>query len=126
MEEKTSRTKWLHLRLTEAEYERLLTAFKQTTERKLSQYARKIFLGKPVVAAYRNQSMDDFMAELIRLRGDLKDIGNNFNQLVKRLHTFQSAPSIAAALSGWEQDRIRLAEQVNNIQSFITQQAKSW
>jgi hypothetical protein len=34
----------------------------------MSDYARKILLGKPVVATYRNQSLDDFMAEMMQLR----------------------------------------------------------
>jgi CBS domain containing-hemolysin-like protein len=36
--------------------------------------------------------MDDFMAELISLRNELNAIGNNFNQVVKKLHLLQSHP----------------------------------
>ena len=58
--------------------------------RKLSDYARKILLGKPIVATYRNQSLDDFMTEMFVLRNELNAIGNNFNQVVKRLHILVS------------------------------------
>ena len=44
---------------------------------------------RPVVATYRNQSLDDFMAEMMQLRGELNSIGNNVNQAVKKLHTLQ-------------------------------------
>jgi len=41
----------------------------------------------PIVTTYRNQSFDDYMAKMIRLRNELNGIGNNFNQAVKKLHT---------------------------------------
>jgi hypothetical protein len=61
--ENDNRTKWLHLRLNPEEYAQLHRQFNKTTCRKLSDYARKILLSKPVTTTYRNQSLDDFMAE---------------------------------------------------------------
>jgi hypothetical protein len=86
-EENKNRTRWLHLRLTSAEYEILQKQFGKSTCRKLSEYARKNLLQKPVVLKYRNESLDELMSELILLRKDLNGIGNNFNQAVKKLHT---------------------------------------
>ena len=37
-----------------------------------------------LVATYRNQSLDDFMTEMMQLRSELNSIGNNFNQAVKK------------------------------------------
>ena len=88
-EQNNNRTKWLHLRLTPDEYQKIVAAFSKSTCRKLSDYARKNLLQKPIVNKYRNESLDDFMTEMIRLRGELNAIGNNFNQAVKKLHTLQ-------------------------------------
>jgi MobC-like protein len=82
-EQNNNRTKFLHLRLKPEEYEKINRQFNKTTCRKLSEYARKILLGKPLIATTHNQSLDDFMAEAIKLRNDLNGIGNNFNQAVK-------------------------------------------
>jgi hypothetical protein len=83
-EQNNTRTKWLHLRLKPEEYEKLHTDFSKTTCRKLSDYSRKILLGKPITSTCRNQSLDDFMTEMMRLRSELNCIGNNFNQAVKK------------------------------------------
>jgi len=89
MENKENKTKWLHARLSEEEYNAIHKQFKKTTCRKLSEYVRKKLLDKRLTAYYRNQSLDDFMAELIRLRADLNAIGNNFNQAVRKLNSMQ-------------------------------------
>ena len=78
-EQNNNRIKWLHIRLKPEEYTKIQNTFSKTTCRKLSDYARKILLEKPVTATIRDQSLDDFMAEMMRLRTELKSIGNNFN-----------------------------------------------
>src|SRR3989337_2898532 len=86
-EQNNNRTKWLHVRLKPEEYNAVHKYFSKTTCRKLSDYARKILLNKPLTTTYRNESLDDFMSEMIRLRNELNGVGNNFNQAVKKLHT---------------------------------------
>src|SRR5260221_14189310 len=81
-----NRSKWLHLRLTAAEYKKIHTGFSGSTKRKLSDYVRSILLDKPITVYTRNKSIDDFISETILLRNELKAIGNNFNQTVKKLH----------------------------------------
>jgi hypothetical protein len=75
------------IRFKPEEFERLQRHYKSTTCRKLSQYARKILLNKPVTVNHRNQSADEILAEMIQLKGELSALGNNFNQAVKKLHT---------------------------------------
>ena len=87
MSEANNRTRRLHIRLTEMEYKKLQAGFSTSTKQKISSYARDILLDKPVTVYTRNQSIDDFMAEMIQLRNELKAIGNNINQAVKKLHT---------------------------------------
>ena len=41
MEEQNNRTKWLHLRLTPDEYQKIMKEFNKSTCRKISDYARK-------------------------------------------------------------------------------------
>lgn len=87
MSEANNRTRWLHIRLTETEYKKLQAGFSTSTKQKISSYARDILLDKPVTVYTRNQSVDDFVTEMIQLRNELKAIGNNINQAVKKLHT---------------------------------------
>ena len=62
---------WLHIRLKEDDYNRIKSKFETSIERKLSEYARKVLLQKPVVIKHRNQSLDDFMTEMMALRSSL-------------------------------------------------------
>ena len=93
-ETKNNRDQWLHIRLTKTEYKNIHRNCKKTTCRKISDYARKILLNKPLTVFYRNQSLDDFMAEMMLLRNELNHIGNNFNQAVKKLHTLDHVADI--------------------------------
>ena len=83
---KNNKTKWLHIRLTEAEHKKIKAGFSSSTKQKISSYARDILLDKPITVYTRSQSFDDFVAEMILLRNELKAIGNNINQAVKKLH----------------------------------------
>lgn len=126
MKEQNNRTKWLHLRLTTDEYQKIVAAFSKSTCRKLSDYARKNILQKPIVNIYRNQSLDDFMAEMIRLRGELNAIGNNFNQAVKKLHTLQQIAEFKHWLISYELEKKILFNKVDEIKKHIQKFAESW
>jgi hypothetical protein len=125
-EQNNNRTKWLHLRLKPDEYTKLHKQFKKTTCRKLSDYARKILLGKPVVATYRNQSLDDFMTEMIHLRSELNSIGNNFNQAVKKLHTLQQISEFRSWIITHELEKKILSNKVAEIKNHINKIADQW
>jgi hypothetical protein len=124
--ENDNRTKWLHLRLKPEEYTQLHQQFSKTTCRKLSDYARKILLSKPVTKTYRNQSLDDFMAEMIRLRNELSSLGSNFNQAVKKLHTLSQIAEFKDWLITWELEKKTLLNKVEEIKSRINKIADQW
>ncbi len=125
-EQNNNRTKWLHLRLSPDEYQKIVKEFSKSTCRKLSDYARKNLLQKPIVNKYRNESLDDFMAEMIRLRGELNAIGNNFNQAVKKLHTLQQIAELKHWLLSYELEKKILLNKVDEIKKNIQKFAESW
>jgi len=91
---KNNKNRWLNIRLSEVEYQKMMKGFSNTADQKLSNYARKLLLAKPVKVLYRNATLDDFMDEMILLRRELSAIGNNFNQLVKRINSVKESPEI--------------------------------
>jgi hypothetical protein len=125
-EQNNNRTRWLHLRLTPDEFEKIHRQFSKTTCRKLSDYARKILLGKPLIATTRNQSLDDFMAEAIRLRNDLNGIGNNFNQAVKKLHTLNQIPEFMHWIITYEIEKQILFNKMDEIKNHIKKIGEKW
>jgi MobC-like protein len=123
---KNNRTEWLHIRLTAEELEKLNIEFSRSVSSNLSEYARKKLLNKPVAIRYRNQSFDDFVSEMILLRNELSAIGNNFNQLVKRLHTARDITEIHSLLLTNENHKEKLFFKVNEIKERVNKFSDKW
>jgi hypothetical protein len=124
--EKINRSRLLQVRLTTKELEKIQTKFSKSTCRKLSDYIRKVLLDKPITVNQRNQSLDDFMAEMIALRNELNAIGNNFNQTVKRLHALQQIDEIKTWLILNETARQIILNKITEIKSKINQINDQW
>ena len=88
------RNKWFRIRVTEDELRKIKAFSKSVVGRGVSNYARNILLQKPVIVKYQNESANDILSEMIRLKNELNAIGNNFNQAVHRLHTLDKIPEI--------------------------------
>lgn len=125
-ETKNNHSKWLHIRLKEEEYNKINKKFSNSTCRKLSEYARRVLLDKVITINQRNQSFDDFMTEMIKLRNELNALGNNFNQAVKKLHTLNQLQEFKSWLISNENSQKILLEKVNEIKSKINQISDKW
>ena len=125
-EQNNNRTRWLHLRLTPDEFEKIHRQFSKATCPKLSDYARKILLGKSLIATTRNQSLDDFMAEAIKLRNDLNGIGNNLNQAVKKLHTLNQISAFRHWIITYEIEKQILFNKMDEIKNHIKKIGEKW
>jgi hypothetical protein len=127
MEEKNNnRTKWIHLRLTTDEYQKICKKFNQSTCRKLSDYLRHILFDKPIKTTYRNQSLDDMTSEMMLLYKELNAIGNNFNQVVKKLHTLQQIPEFRNWIISYELDKKILFNKIEETKKYVQKMAEKW
>ena len=120
------REKWVNTRFTQTEYDTLQRLFRQTTCRELSEYIRKTVLGKPVNICYRNQSIDDYLADMLLLKKELNAIGNNFNQAVHRLRTLDRGADLQHWVLLNEQDKTILFRQIETINNRINQLHQLW
>ena len=125
-EQNKNRTRWLHLRLTVDEYELIQKRYRKSTCPKLSDYARKNLLQKPIVMKYRNGSLDELMPELILLRKDLNGIGNNFNQAVKKLHTLVQISEFKHWITVFELEKKVLFNSIDQIKKHIGNLSEKW
>jgi len=123
---KTNRTEWLHIRLTEDEQNKINKRFEKTTCRKISDYARRILLDKKITTLTRNQSLDDFMAEMILLRNELNAIGNNWNQAVKKLHTLDHLPQFKSWLASTALIQQQTLQKIEIIKNKIGSISDKW
>jgi 5'-3' exonuclease len=123
---KINRTRIIGLRLTLREYEQIEKKCKNSTANKLSEFIRRALFNKPIIVYQRNQSLDDFMAEMIALRNQLNAIGNNFNQAVKKLHTLEQIAEFKSWIEAYEADKKQLLNMTNEIQNSINKIADKW
>jgi hypothetical protein len=126
MKEKVNRTKVLQIRLSTDEFDTIVKRFSKTTCRKVSEYCRKILLGNPVIFYNRNQSLDEFMAEMIQLRRELHYIGHNFNQAVRKLHSLEECAQFRNWILFQESRQKQLLEKVSAIQEKISKISDQW
>jgi hypothetical protein len=125
-QEKQNRTQHIHLRLTPREYDCITTRWRQSTCPKLSLYLRNVLLEKPVTVRHRNQSLDDLMAALILLRGELNFIGHNYNQVVKKLHQHSEFEPIANWLRQHEDAWETVNQKITEIKTTINHIDDQW
>jgi hypothetical protein len=126
MKEKKNRTRLIGLRLTPEEFEKVDHWRRQSTTPEISEFIRRVLFGKPITVQQRNQSLDDFMAEMMRLRTELNAIGNNFNQAVKRLHQLREANGAVESVEQYDRGQTALLEKVGAIKEKINQMADQW
>ncbi|MBN9349334.1 MAG: plasmid mobilization relaxosome protein MobC [Chitinophagaceae bacterium] len=127
MERKNSnRTRIIGLRLTFDEYRKIEKKWKASTCRKLSEYVRRSLFEKPIVTTYRNSSQDDLMTELTKLRNELNAVGNNFNQVVKKLHTLQQIAEFKSWLIAYEVEKKILQNKLDEVRNNIKKMLEIW
>jgi hypothetical protein len=66
------------------------------------------------------------MAEMIRLRNELNDIGNNINQAVKKLHTLHQIAEFRSWIITYELEKKILLNKVDEIKNHIQKVAEKW
>jgi hypothetical protein len=122
----SNRTKIITFRVTPNEYDEVFNKASVTTTPLLSEYIRHVLLQGKVTVFTRNQSLDAFMTELIKLRNELSAIGNNYNQAVKKLNSYSNYSDIKLWLLFNETDQKIFFKKVEQIKSAINQFAESW
>lgn len=123
---KEKRTKWITIRVSENEYQQVENSSRQTTCRHLSEYTRKMVLGKPIVYHYHNKSLESFVEEMVALRRTLEDLVKNYNQVVIRLSSLRHLPELGHWLIDNEVDKDQISRQIKIISETIANSYKLW
>lgn len=125
-EQSEVRRKMIVVRMNDAEMEQVKKWCKQSTERSLSSYLRKVSLQKPVTIKYRNASADDFLKDMLVLKNELNAVGNNFNQAVHKLHILDKIPEFRTWLLHYDGLKKSLTEKVEEIRLRMNQLYEQW
>ena len=124
--ENSNRTRRITLRLTPEEYAKIEKRYKASTCRKLSNYVRKHLFDKPITTHYRNQSLDDFIEETVLLRNELSAIGNNINQVVKKMHTLNQIPEFKQWIIHYEIEQHIFKNKIDLIEKHTSKITDKW
>ena len=117
---------WISFRVKPEEYDKIHQHLNNTTHRKLSEYARKVLLNKPVIVKYRNQTADEFLSAMIPLKNELNSIGKNFKQAVKKLHTLNQISEFKLWLITHEPDIKTGLQKIEEIKTKLIQIYEQW
>lgn len=120
------RTKWIHIRLTSTEANKINEKFRKTAYKDLSSYIRKILLNKPVTVVTRNQSFDQFIQEMILLKNELSAIGSNLNQITKKINSYATTPGTKLLMEGYRLVKDNVDTKITGIRNKLNQFSDIW
>jgi hypothetical protein len=120
------RTKGATMRMSEAEHLELERLSREAGCQKLSHYARKMLLSKPLVQRYENQSLEEFANQMIELRRTLEGIASDFQQVILRLYCLPQDPDVQQAIIQNEQDHARILREIETISQTSVQIYRLW
>lgn len=124
--ENSNRSRIIGLRLTPMEYTELEKRFRASTCRKLSDHIRRHLFNKPIVTTYRNASFDDYIEETIGLNSELNSIGNNINQIAKKMNSFKIISEFKTQFFVFEIEKQMLFEKIEEIKLHIQKLSEQW
>jgi hypothetical protein len=116
---KSNRRRLVVVRLTLDEYARLEGKCSQTTCRAMSEFVRHLIFNRPVTVIERDGSFDGAVQELTRLRKGLTELGNNFNQSVKLLHSINQISEFRDWIAGYESEKMLIFSILYQIKTQI-------
>ncbi|WP_229211787.1 plasmid mobilization protein [Dyadobacter arcticus] len=122
----SNKTKRVTIRLSPGELARIEKKCKSSTCKKLSEYMRLVLLNKPVSVVTRDQSADDLMREVTRVRVEVSRLGNNSNQATKRLHTLSQISEFRSHLEQQNSQNEEILAVLEQVKSVINKLADQW
>jgi len=124
--EQEVRSKMVVVRMNEQEFRQLKKMQRQTIEKNVGSYLRKVALQKPVTVRYRNESADDFLLDMLNLKKELNAIGNNVNQAVHKLHILEKIPEFRSWVQQYDSLQKVLISKVEEIKNRMHQLYEQW
>jgi len=112
--------------MNEQEFRQLKKMQRQTIEKNVGSYLRKVALQKPVTVRYRNESADDFLLDMLNLKKELNAIGNNVNQAVHKLHILEKIPEFRSWVQQYDSLQKVLISKVEEIKNRMHQLYEQW
>lgn len=124
--ENNNRKRRIYVRLTEKEYSVLENRCKSTTCRSVSDYVRHCLFSRPITTITRDASADEAIMRMSHLNRELNAIGNNFNQLVRKVNASSQAAEIKGLLLLFESQKKTMFSKIDEVKEQLQKLAEKW
>lgn len=116
----------LYLRVNDKKYRELWTLLKKSEHQDMSSLLRDIISNRPVKVFTRDETLDNVMGELARLRTEIRAIGININQITRHFNTWPEPQKKAfyARVAFKEYQAIEV--KVEDLLGIVSKLAKRW
>ena len=107
-------------------YRKLRRLLDQHPGNDMSNLVRTILTNRPVRIFTRDQTLDNVMEELTRLRTEIKHIGVNINQITKKFNTYPEPQRKDFYAKIAFEHYLAVEPKVNRLLEIVAQLAKKW
>ena len=116
----------IYVRLTDKEFIILESRCKDTTCRSISDYVRRCLFNKPIATLTRDASADEAILQMSHLNRELNAIGNNFNQLVRKVNASSQTAEIKGLLLFFDSQKKAMFSKINEVKEQLTKLSERW
>jgi hypothetical protein len=120
------RTKKLTLYLSAEEHAALLEKFRSSTHREFAVYVRDRLQRQPIVAEYRNRSLDDFLPIANRIKNALESLDRNFNLAMQKFSTVSDQGEFKDTLEYFAAEQFAFREKSAEIKNLLSKIYQQW
>lgn len=124
--ENNNRKRRIYVRLTDKEFTTLESRCENTTCRSVSDYVRHCLFNRQITTIIRNASADEAITQMSHLNRELNAIGNNFNQLVRKVNASLQAAEVKGLLLLFNNQKKTLFSKIDEVKEQLQKLAEKW
>ena len=116
----------LYTRVNDQKYQELVALLLQNPRNDMSSLIRSILHNRKVKIFIRDQTLDNVMEQLARIRGEIRSIGVNINQITRFFNTYPEPHKKATYAKMAFQEYLSIEPKVDELLLIISKLAKKW
>lgn len=116
----------IRTRVNEKTYKKLDNLRVTSNCKTIGQIARQILSKEPITVFHKDITVEGVIQELIRIRGELRAIGVNVNQIVHFFHTSETANQKMFHALKVAEEYSKVGEKVETLVSMVGEIGRKW
>jgi len=116
----------LYTRVNDQKMNELQELLRKNPKNDMSSLIRDILHNRQVKVFVRDQTLDNLMEELARLRNEVRSIGININQITRHFNTYPEPQRKALYAKMAFQEYLNVEPKINELLTIISKLAQKW